>query len=439
MAIGDILEGLLAGAAGGFRGYSEFQQAEALRKEREAERNRLERIRKEDQAARAAEAAEARRFQLALAGFTPSTEAGAMGEPIAARAPELGRLLEEFGPTQIAAPGAIPAPRTRSDIASALAAETDGGRMDSGAMVAPNQTYSAIDRALAEADQPRPAPDRARVVMEQGPAPQALRGPSARERGMDFLEVDDRFYTRPGERMLAEEEAAREAKRLEDQQAAEKAENERLSGLIVRAASGDRDALSVALAEGLGPQVEAYRDFGKGDVREPTGKAGEIDYLINVLGYEPDEAVNYVLGRGPGMGGADKDLEELDDQMVRYIYDQANEIIKEAFGDQPLSARVRDYLRESGVEEGAPDTPLNRQRILDTVKREVLGVRKPPREPARYELPPLQLFTPGILSGTPRVPMLSGAQGAAPTGPPMSESERFLEMFNREPNNREPR
>lgn len=230
MALSDILEALTAGASAGYGTYTTLKEREREEEERERIRQEAaaerERIRKEDQAARAAEAAEARKFQLAIAGFTPSTEAEAMGEPIAARAPELGRLLEEFGPTQIAAPGAIPAPRTRSDIASALAVDTKDGRMDSGAMVAPGQTYSAIDRALAEADQPRPAPDRARVVMEQGPAPQALRGPSARERGMDFLEVDDRFYTRPGERMLAEEKAARDLE-TEEALARIKAEIER--------------------------------------------------------------------------------------------------------------------------------------------------------------------------------------------------------------------
>lgn len=271
MAIGDILEGLLAGAAGGFRGYSEFQQADALRKEREEERNRLERIRKEDQAARAAEAAEARRFQLALAGFTPSTEEEAVGQPITARAPELGRLLEEFGPTQIAAPRAIPAPGTRSDVASALAAETDGGRMDSGAMVAPGQTYSAIDRALAEAEQPRPAPDRARVVMEQGPEPQALRGPSARERGMDFLEVDGRFYTRPGERMLAEEKAARELETAEALARIEaEVEREKLQQAVQNViAAGKRRGVDLTPEEAMSV-VENSVSF-EGLVKETTG------------------------------------------------------------------------------------------------------------------------------------------------------------------------
>ena len=226
MAITDVLRGLIGGAGGALAGYGMQQQREQERREREEERNRLERIRMEERKERAAEAAEARKLQLAIAGFTPSTEAEAMGEPIAARAPELGRLLEEFGPTQIAAPGAIPAPRTRSDIASALAVDTKDGRMDSGATVAPNQTYSAIDRALAEAGQPSPAPDRARVVMERGPEPQALRGPSARERGMDLLEVDGRFYTRPGERMLAEEKAKRDLE-TEEALARIKAEIER--------------------------------------------------------------------------------------------------------------------------------------------------------------------------------------------------------------------
>jgi hypothetical protein len=162
MAIGDILEGLLAGAAGGFRGYSEFQQADALRKEREAEREaaRLER----QEAARRLQEQENRRFglqvqQAVAEGILSPTEYVEYAEPsefLRGEAIGMQRPAAGADMSSILADQPIgmqrQAPSRRSEIASALSAEARDGRMEGGAMVAPGQTYSAIDRVLAEAE-----------------------------------------------------------------------------------------------------------------------------------------------------------------------------------------------------------------------------------------------------------------------------------------------
>jgi hypothetical protein len=168
MAIGDILEGLFGGAAGGLRRYSAYQEEEAARREREAEREaaKLER----EEIARRQQAQADRLFNMEIQravaqGILSPTEYVEYakpsdflrGEPIG-----MQRLAAGADMSSILAGQPIgmqrQASNRRSDIASVLSPETRGGRMAGGATVAPNQTYSAIDRLLAEAE-PTPRPE----------------------------------------------------------------------------------------------------------------------------------------------------------------------------------------------------------------------------------------------------------------------------------------
>jgi hypothetical protein len=128
------------------------------------------------------------------------------------------------------------APSRRSEIASALSPETRGGRMAGGAMVAPGQTYPAIDRVLAEAeptpraedigarDTERPARGLDRVLeitpediagrFERAP----MQGSWTGGRGT-FEGLDGQMYraVTPEERAVMEEDALRRQILLENQ------------------------------------------------------------------------------------------------------------------------------------------------------------------------------------------------------------------------------
>lgn len=255
MAIGDILEGLLAGAAGGFRGYSEASRLQREEEERE-------RVRREA----AAERRRAERISLASAGYTPATREEIAGAEIAATAPELARVLEEIGSTMPPAPMAIPEPEIVSVPRERRAMpETRDGRIrGTGAGVAPGQTYSAVQKALMESEEPPVArPDRLATVMERGPAPAPVRGPSARERGLEVLDLGEgEAYTRPSEQLLEDREIARKERER-------KLTAERAADLFARGMQGDEEALAQISAENLGADFRTFRQIVEPVMEEP--------------------------------------------------------------------------------------------------------------------------------------------------------------------------
>jgi hypothetical protein len=262
MAIGDILEGLLGGAAGGLRRYSAYQEEEAARREREAEREaaRLEREEERDYQRELDRAL--RDFTMAEAGYRVAPEMAVEGATIAPTAPELARVLEEpeFGVD-------IPAPRRP---------ETRDGRMDGGAMVAPGQTYSAIQQALMEAERPEAAPPRSRVVMERGEAPEPIRLPSAAERGASVLRFpDDRTYVRERQLTEAEKRAG-------------------IEELFVRGLTGDQAALSEISTRDLGADFRTFVKMVQPDVEAPDLKSTSE----GLLRWDP-ETGRYVPEIGP--------------------------------------------------------------------------------------------------------------------------------------------
>ena len=158
MAITDVLRGLLGGAGGALAGYGIQQQREQERLERETER--LER----QEALRRQQEQEDRRFamqvqQAVAEGILAPTEYVEYAKPsdfLRGEAIGMQRPAADADMSSILADQPIgmqqQAPSRRSEVASALSPETRGGRMAGGAMVAPGQTYPAIDRVLAEAE-----------------------------------------------------------------------------------------------------------------------------------------------------------------------------------------------------------------------------------------------------------------------------------------------
>jgi hypothetical protein len=158
MAVADVLRGLLGGAGGALAGYGIQQQREQERLEREAER--LER----QEATKRQQAQADRLFALDLLAREARGEIAPTeyveyakpsdflrGEAIGMQRPAAGADMSSILADQ---PIGMQqqAPSRRSEVASALSAEARDGRMEGGAMVAPGQTYSAIDRVLAEAE-----------------------------------------------------------------------------------------------------------------------------------------------------------------------------------------------------------------------------------------------------------------------------------------------
>lgn len=397
MALSDILEALTLGGAGAIGGYASAKEQELARQERERERQEQRRYQQEVLALqkRAADRADADAERQRIADIEKGLYEGSLRE-----------VQDVLNPAAIR--------QTASEARSSVARSLDEDLFE-GAGKAPAQTYAA-QRIAGEAMRPSMS------FMEE--VPEFTPSETFRERGSQAYGGSAVRPVTPEEiRAREREDAAAEAER-------KRKEQQDTARLIASAASGNREALSIALAEGLEDEVNAFAAFGKPEEQDLAAKSQEINYLMS-QGYTRDEATAIVYGRGPaGSGAGDVDLEDIDDPMVRYIYDQANEVIKAAFGEGgQMNDRIRGYLEDSDLEEGAPDTPLNRRRILETVKREILGIRKPLQEPAPYELQPLNLFTPGILSTPTRVPLRPGTQGSAPVEQPMSESELFYQMY----------
>ena len=242
MAITDVLRGLLGGAGGAFAGYNLQQQREQERLERETER--LERQeatrRQQEQADRLFNM----QVQQAVAeGILSPTEYVEYakpsdflrGEAIGMQRPAAGADMSSILADQPIGMQRQASSR-RSEIASALSAEARDGRMAGGAMVAPGQTYPAIDRVLAEAeptpraedigtrDTERPARGLDRVLeitpediagrFERAP----MQGSWTGGRGT-FEGLDGQMYraTTPEERAVREEDALRRQILLQNQ------------------------------------------------------------------------------------------------------------------------------------------------------------------------------------------------------------------------------
>jgi hypothetical protein len=158
MAVADVLRGLLGGAGGALAGYGMQQQREQERLEREAER--LERQEATKRQQEQADRLFNMQVQQAVAeGILSPTEYVEYakpsdflrGEAIGMQRPAAGADMSSILADQPIGMQQQASSR-RSEVASALSPETRGGRMAGGAMVAPGQTYPAIDRVLAEAE-----------------------------------------------------------------------------------------------------------------------------------------------------------------------------------------------------------------------------------------------------------------------------------------------
>jgi len=308
MAIGDILQGLLAGAAGGVRGYSAYQQEEAARREREEEREAARLEREEERNYRRSLDQALRDFTMSEAGYRVAPEMAVEGATIAPTAPELARVLEEpeFGID-------IPAPRRP---------ETRDGRMEGGAMVAPGQTYSAIQQALMEAERPEAAPPRSRVVMERGEAPEPVRLPSAAERGASVLRFpDDRTYVR--ERQLTEAEKAemdlqRDIERARAMAGVESdIEIARAEEIAAAQARAEIEANRIKAQElGLQPGTQAYEDvITSGRItRFQPRVTDESDPLQKKLDDWADDVA--LFARTPDMLGNPRSRAEIDSYAI---------------------------------------------------------------------------------------------------------------------------
>jgi len=149
--------------------------------------------------------------------------------------------------------------------------------MDGGAMVAPGQTYSAIQQALMEAERPEAAPPMSRVVMERGEAPEPIRLPSAAERGASVLRFpDDRTYVRERQLTEAEKRAG-------------------IEELFARGLTGDQAALSEISTRDLGADFRTFVKMVQPEVEEPDLVSTSEGYAR----FDP-ETGSYVPVMGPG-------------------------------------------------------------------------------------------------------------------------------------------
>ena len=203
MALGDALEAILAGAEQGFGTYSALRERERERQEREAERNAERKFRQQQlnlqQRQIALSEENARRSEaLAMqqAGFRLAEEDEPTG-PMMFQPKDVEIKEYDFEPLVPGRPN-IPAP------------DVERGRVSgTGAAAAPDQTYSAVQRALSQ----EPA---VRTRRAEGPA---VRVPGARDRGFDQVDIGEQSYLRVNPEILAQVERDRvRQQQLEDEQ-----------------------------------------------------------------------------------------------------------------------------------------------------------------------------------------------------------------------------
>jgi len=299
MAITDVLRGLLGGAGGALAGYNLQQQREQERLEREAER--LERQEATKRQQEQADRLFNMQVQQAVAeGILSPTEYVEYakpsdflrGEAIGMQRPAAGADMSSILADQPIGMQRQASSR-RSEIASALSPETRGGRMAGGAMVAPGQTYPAIDRVLAEAeptpraedigarDTERPARglDRVLEITPEDIAGRFERAPmqgSWTEGRGTFEGLDGQMY-----RAVTPEERAR-------------AGREGVEELFVRGLSGDQNALAEISSRDLGADFRTFVKMVQPDVEEPD----LVSTSEGLLRWDP-ETGKYVPEIGP--------------------------------------------------------------------------------------------------------------------------------------------
>ena len=446
MAIGDILEGLFGGAAGGLRRYSAYQEEEVARREREAER---EAARLERQEALKMQQAQADRLfnmevQRAVAeGILAPTEYVKYAEPSDfLRGEPIGmqRLAAGADMSSILAGQPIgmqrQASNRRSEIASVLSPETRGGRMAGGATVAPNQTYSAIDRVLALAE-PTPRPedigarytkrparglDRVLEITPEDIAGRFKRGPRQGSwtggRGT-FEGLDGQMY-----RATTPEERASMARELEQDELERQA----------------RNVIAAARLRGLDLTLEQGRAVASGAVRfddlispepktiEPTNLQQDLRFLMD-QGYSLSEALDRLEPLPEGRAGGVEGLSPTD---VRTIYNQAQRRLASEIAAR-AETKYSDDLPQYTPEEA-------RERLREIIEEETetflsIGL------PRKQEEPPVQKLLPASGSllewpwdrpgNFPRLSAVTQQPAAIDTAQAQAGAE-YLERFQQE-------
>lgn len=207
MALSDILEALTLGGAGAIRGYQSAQEEERARQERERARMDELRYRQQQLDMRERELAESRARDLRQ----EEREMGRLGYRVAGQDEPTGPMTFrprdvkipefDFDRAELARPQTIPAPRV------------EGGRVaGTGAAAAPEQTYSAVARALEDYKGPEVRPA-ARERTYEGPEI-SIEAPE--RRGFERVEAGDRTYLRPDEELLKKIDTEREEAKKEE-------------------------------------------------------------------------------------------------------------------------------------------------------------------------------------------------------------------------------
>lgn len=208
MALSDILEALTLGGAGAVSGYASAKEQERARQERERARMDEQRYRQQMLDMRERELVESRlkeerdeQREMGRLGYRlarPDEPTGPMTfSPRNVQIPEY-----DFDSAELARPQTIPAPRV------------EGGRIaGTGAAAAPEQTFSAVARALEDYKGPEVRPA-ARERTYEGPEI-SLEAPE--RRGFERVDVGDRTYLRPDEELLKRIDTEREEAKKEEE------------------------------------------------------------------------------------------------------------------------------------------------------------------------------------------------------------------------------